>query len=525
MHNIFAAIAAWLHSLFNRNIPAPAPRTPLPKPLPEGVLPPLPSTPQPAPSAQPSEDFSALVMGYTKQALELVMKFEGNLGYGNVSGNFDGTGLSAGALNWPFKFGIHQEMVQRFVSEQGRAAVFKLMPKWGGSYLSLCGLLPSEGVKAIAKWSDSKGRVLPQYASELSALWSSPAMREIQLAQAYKQCGVWAMKQIELSFLGMRGSGTFSERHAFCFWFDQAVMNGTGKTPLPNEINAVSLAEVFNWMKAETGASMADFKKNIELWQKQALLAGSVCGYLLRAAYLRADRASATYDTTTMNRRGTLALGRGWVNGQLWDLVDDLKIPAGAWTSGIFTEPRPSQQLPIGTAPTYMLERERFFDLAISIFRNKWKGEKESHGKNRSPKLDAMILRQGGKLGDPYCLFGLQEIDDEVAKAMGKKSKLPESGGTQYFWGVILEKFPKRIYKTPFPGALGIYRQRSDHKHGHAVMATSQADANGMFGTAEFNTDASGSRDGSTCCERTRTLAGDKNLELMGFVDWAAFFE
>ena len=41
-----------------------------------------------------------------------------------------------------------------------------------------------------------------------------------------------------------------------------------------------------------------------------------------------------------------------------------------------------------------------------------YKKLRETHGKNRSPELDKMILRQGGNLGEPWCLYILQDILD-----------------------------------------------------------------------------------------------------------------
>lgn len=147
-----------------------------------------------------------------------------------------------------------------------------------------------------------------------------------------------------------------------------------------------------------------------------------------------------------------------------------------------------------------------------------YKDFRESQGKNRSKELDALIIRNGGKLADPYCLYGLQDILRAVEIKFKIKFDLPKTGSTQSFFNRV-----NSIYKTsePLPYAIGIY-QKGDEYKGHAVLCLSKIDAED-FSTFEFNTSPEQGkiveRDGQGCYFKTRSVEGYDDMRLRGFVD------
>lgn len=144
---------------------------------------------------------------------------------------------------------------------------------------------------------------------------------------------------------------------------------------------------------------------------------------------------------------------------------------------------------------------------------------KETSGNNRSEELDQLILRNGGKLGYPYCLYGQQDILRAVEIKFKVKFDLPVTGSTQKFFNETKTEY---ISIEPLKYSIGIFRQKKDPTKGHAVQVRTKID-NKQFSTFEFNTspqiDNEIVRDGEGCYFKVRQLAGYNEMELRGFVD------
>jgi hypothetical protein len=194
------------------------------------------------------------------------------------------------------------------------------------------------------------------------------------------------------------------------------------------------------------------------------------------------------------------------------------------WFAELFApvaaKPVPAPETPAKPAPTGVPTRAQFNTFVFDRFNTYWRGESETHGQNRSPKIDAMIKRQNGQLGEPYCAYGIQDLDDDACKHFGIRSELPDTGGTQYGYNYVLKNFPDAIRKSPAPGYILCMVNRDDPDKGHWAIATSTADAAGSFTTKEFNTNHSGSRDGGNIMDSSRNLAGDSDKRVRGFIDW-----
>lgn len=278
-----------------------------------------PIKPLPVPKPKPISDNRTLLDDWTERALYISQGFEGSDPFANITGNFDGCGLTCGALGWTIKWGNQQRLVKDFIKLYGEDQLKALMPRTGEEYLKVTNMHHEAALKAVDHWS-SGAKVLNPYRSELRAFWTDERMINIQIKYAEVDMGDFAMKQaITTQEYFKLSSPKF---HHFAYWFDQAVLNGTGKTPLLMEAEDITLTDVWKWMESESGAAITDFKKNLNLWQDSYISLEEM--HLLKLAMLRAQRSREEYDTVTMNRRGTLAIGKGYVNAKLWDLSDDL---------------------------------------------------------------------------------------------------------------------------------------------------------------------------------------------------------
>jgi hypothetical protein len=143
---------------------------------------------------------------------------------------------------------------------------------------------------------------------------------------------------------------------------------------------------------------------------------------------------------------------------------------------------------------------------------------RETHGKNRSPDIDAMITRNRGQLGDPYCVFGIQDILRCVEKRFNCVVDLPKTGGVLKLW-----QNTKDEYKTKTPKAFTIacYQQGAT-LFGHAMFSFGPVNDK-EFSSFEFNTSPNADneiiRDGEGCYFKLRRTEGFGNFKPLGFID------
>lgn len=445
---------------------------------------------------------------WTREALLISMRFEGDDPWANITGNFDGVGLTCGGLGWTIKWNNQQPLVKKFVNKEGLEKLKELMPKCWEEYWSICNDSESSAIRRSGAWSGGRSLVREPYNSELRNLWKHPTMISIQVDTAWEQMGKFAWKKT------IEGQKYFKLEKPkfghFAYWFDLAVHNGTGKLVAFSEAEGVSNKRVLDWCKSESGAGQEDTRKNAKIWEVLVTKADFDEVHLWKMAMLRAVKANDKYDTDVMNRKGSLALGEGIIHGKSysfpWVKLDD-SIPP-------IVEEEIKQDF----------TKDDIIKFVISLFEEKsvygipYKNYRETKGKNRSPEIDKMILAQGGNLGEPYCIYGIQSVLDEIRSKFNVEIDLPETGSSQSFWSNT-----KSEYKIDKPCALsiGIY-QNGNSWTGHGVIALSEIDSSNNFKTFEFNTSASGNdivRDGQGAGYMKRPLKGYGVMHTKGFVD------
>jgi hypothetical protein len=150
---------------------------------------------------------------------------------------------------------------------------------------------------------------------------------------------------------------------------------------------------------------------------------------------------------------------------------------------------------------------------------------RETHGHNRSPFIDQIIRNQGGSLGDPYCMWGMQEAIDELCIYYGINRQLvslsiPKGGSTQQVFARSAEHL-KKFY--PIPMSMVFWRQNSNPTRGHVGMVTGPITHDSAFQTFEFNTAIQSIdevvRDGEGAGFLMRRLNGTGTMKIIGYVD------
>ena len=123
---------------------------------------------------------------------------------------------------------------------------------------------------------------------------------------------------------------------------------------------------------------------------------------------------------------------------------------------------------------------------------------------------------------EPWCMCFVQSqiktIDNLFYKVFGitNFSKVYQSEHCFTVW----QKSPQEIKsKIPVPGAIAVWKQK-DSTSGHTGIVVSVNLAQKTFKTIEGNTSPGGGivREGQGVYEKTRTMDGQGNLELLGFL-------
>ena len=251
---------------------------------------------------------------WTMKAIDISQGFEGSDPWANITGNFDGAYLTCGALGFTWKYNNQPPMILEYVNKHGADKLLSLMPKTGAEYIHAAKLGEQGGKDIVSKWSQGN-KVREPYYSELRAFWKSKEMKDIQIKAAWKMMGVFAMnKTLEGQKFFSLESPKFSH---FAYWFDQAVLNGTGQTvPFGTRITR----EFFDYQTKEGQYLRSDFKKNQNLWREIIAKTHNPLDneVLMIMAWERAKKSRFEFIPVTMCRRGTLAMGEGYVNGKYW---------------------------------------------------------------------------------------------------------------------------------------------------------------------------------------------------------------
>lgn len=256
--------------------------------------------------------------GWLTVALETTGSFE-SAGdpWAASAGDFDGMGISAGILQW----NIGQGTLQPLIRAVGEAAVLAAMPRYGAFLWRAAHLPPAEALPIVRSWQGRRNRLAPLLKAEFGALMGSEAMRAQQMLAA----GKIAARAEMFAASWAASLGRVLTLRDFCWFFDLVVQNGGLKGISIGDVQAViarvedPTAMICDWLDS---LSHPDARRNAALWRQAEL------SPLFILSCLRAQKARPEYAAAVMNRKGTIALGQGWVNGTLHDL--DARFSAAA---------------------------------------------------------------------------------------------------------------------------------------------------------------------------------------------------
>jgi hypothetical protein len=133
-----------------------------------------------------------------------------------------------------------------------------------------------------------------------------------------------------------------------------------------------------------------------------------------------------------------------------------------------------------------------------------------------TPWVVELNKRVGAPPGSAYCITGATCTLQDTCKRLGLKDVVGLHCGTQQFYRSSPEKYKSQVAKK---GMIGIFVDRDDPDHGHAVVVSSDPTLPSAFNTIEFNTNSDGDREGNGVWRHNRLMSGTQGLKLLGFVD------
>jgi hypothetical protein len=278
---------------------------------------------------------------YLERGMLITGNFEGHDPWANITGNFDGEGLTCGQLGKTIRAGDQQAVVKGYLSAHGEAELRQLMPKTGREYLSAVTAGVSKGMQIVIPWSGTSSTVKQPYNGELAGFWKSAKMVDQQRTHASEHEG----KLTQEWLADWKGSGSFQE---FALFFDIAAQNGSMKGVNRATVNSYigndlggALKKALDWVAAapNIAAGYKDSQKNADLWGDILKTAAVFVRRLFILAFLRAQKATERFQWDVINRKGALAFGEGWIHGDKWNFTDDFAL-AGTGIVPVIERPR-----------------------------------------------------------------------------------------------------------------------------------------------------------------------------------------
>lgn len=237
--------------------------------------------------------------------------------YLGVSGDFDRMGISCGALQW----NIGQNSLQPMVKGAGKPAVLGAMPNSGSAMWEACNASISRGLTIVRGWQNNTV-LKPKAKAELRALMATPEMRAQQAARIDR------VAQTALDQATRWNRNAQPSKRMFCWFFDLVTQNGgldgLSRTEVTEFIAATGTQRtddlICDFLRGQRGNSghIRDAHKNADAWRNKA---NGDKLEILAMSYLRSKTASSTWRHVVLNRKGTIAMGGGWVNSGRWDFA------------------------------------------------------------------------------------------------------------------------------------------------------------------------------------------------------------
>lgn len=237
---------------------------------------------------------------YLGKALEITGGFEGR-GFDQVTGDFDGQGISAGILQWCYgQDSLQMKILLPYLKRHG-----SIDEKFGFPWPGIDSTATMQGERAVS-YARAHMLVGAKVKMEWEACW-----RRFLNDHDTNQIQTEAAADVGSKAEHIARDWGLDSLRSFCFFFDIVTQNGSMK-----EVKR----EPPNLMKCLAVCDGPHRPANRTIWRELLLNASNEQLILFDAAYERALISRPTFFQDVLARKGTIALGRGVVHGKSWDL-------------------------------------------------------------------------------------------------------------------------------------------------------------------------------------------------------------
>lgn len=224
--------------------------------------------------------------------LKVTADFEG-YGYGTITDNFDGQGLSVGIIQFSLGQGTLQNYILNHINEMMYDFPIPITP--------LIGSTPSQALT----WHkdnclDSNGKLKQEWRDAWAAFMTKPSIINLQK----RACDVYFH---QAKCIAGRLDLSHDDKRSMAWAFDLAVQSWSLKIdpPIVNKNQAESILEMYD-------------TENYMLWSSVELTEAQQ--KLVIASHLRALKCKPEWRNNFFTRKATIATGLGIVNGKKYDL-------------------------------------------------------------------------------------------------------------------------------------------------------------------------------------------------------------
>ena len=216
--------------------------------------------------------------------------FEGG-GFDNVAGNFDGMGVSAGALQQNYGSGTLQALLRAYIATYGAIKGFPVDITPSSS------MDTADAIQFSFQMQQDQ-HLTPEWTAAWKAFLGTPECIAVQLTLA---------SDIDRYAAGMCATWGIQSLQAYCFFFDVKVQNGgmRGLSPTPGNVTDY---------QAIMAAASA---QNSPLWLSISPSDDEI--NLVKSAWARSRLARPAYQADVFNRKATIIMQQGWDHDKFFD--------------------------------------------------------------------------------------------------------------------------------------------------------------------------------------------------------------
>lgn len=246
-----------------------------------------------------------------EKALRITTTFETGrpIGFGGLTGNFDGQGLSFGLLQWNIGTGSLQPMLGEFARLHAQSFDSVFGPH-AAQFRQVLGQSREDQLRFARSINDARNNIIEPWKTYFGRLAQDPLFQQIQLRDARRRMDD-AVNYARL--LGLR-----TER-ALAVMFDNVTQNGSAWLRVKNRHALVQQLRVAREQQLGRGLTEREFL---------AVIANVV-----------ADTVLPRWRENVRRRRMTIVEGRGRVHGRDFDLEREFGLTDQAWEAAATARP------------------------------------------------------------------------------------------------------------------------------------------------------------------------------------------